>query len=111
LLGLFVQGAAYAAAAPQAAMAASIDCAQTASHDAGQDDARNPSGTRGPCKNMTLGCLVVMGCIAPLVLPEPSAAEPDLPVPAAPYAAAWTDTLKGQLIRPEFPPPQIISAA
>ena len=110
LLSLFVQGVAYAAAAPQAAKITSIDCAQMASHDAGLDDARNASGIRGPCKNMTLGCLVAMGCIAPLVLPEPSAAEPVLPVPVAPYAAAWADTLKGHLIGPEFPPPQIISA-
>ncbi len=111
LLSLFVQGAAYAAAAPQAGMTASTDCAEMVSHDAGQSDARNASDTRNPCENMTLGCLVAMGCIAPLVLSEPSATDPVLPLPGAPFAAALADTLKGQLIRPEFPPPQIVLAA
>lgn len=110
-LSLFVQGAAYAAAAPQAGMTNSIDCAEMAVHDAGQADARNASDTRNPCKNMTLGCLVAMGCIAPLVMFEPSASDPVLPLPAATYAAAVANRLTDQPVPPEFPPPQIVLTA
>ena len=66
LLSLFVQGAAYAAAVPQAEMIQTIDCAEMASHDTSQPEARNAQDTGKLCDNMTLACLVEMGCIAPL---------------------------------------------
>lgn len=111
LVSLFVQGSAYAAAMPQAQMTQTTDCTEMAQHDAEQSDAGNASDTGSPCDNMTLGCLVVMGCISPLVFSEPSAADPASPIQGARFAAALADKLTGKLIRPEFPPPQTILAA
>ena len=107
LLSLFVQGAAYAAAMPQDEMIQTVNCEEMASHDASQTDARKAVDTGNPCKNMTLGCLVSMGCIAPLFVSVDSAITLAPPVPAAIFAAALTDKLHGKLTRPESPPPQM----
>jgi len=111
LLSLFVQGAAYAAAMPQSEMAQAIDCSEMASHDAVQPDARKGPDKEKPCKNMTLGCLVAMGCISPLSVSGVSAITLAPPVPAAIFTAALTDKLHGKLTRPESPPPQMMHLA
>jgi len=111
LFSLFVQGAAYAAAMPQGEMIRTMDCAEMASHDANQMDARKAADTDNPCKNMTLGCLVAMGCIAPLSLSGVSMIVLDSPVPASTFSAAVADELHGKLTRPEFPPPQTMLSA
>lgn len=111
LVSLFVQGSAYAAAMPQAQMTEATDCTEMTQHDAEQSGIRNASDTGNPCDNMTLSCLVAMGCIAPLVLFEPSAADPASPIQGATFADTLTDKLTGKLIQPEFPPPQTVFAA
>lgn len=108
LLSLFVQGAAYAAAMPQSEMTMAIDCAEMAPDDAGQPDARKTQDSGNPCKNTTLGCLVAMGCIAPLSLSGPSAIILDSPVPASTFSAALVDKLKDHFSRPDLQPPQMI---
>ena len=111
LLSLFVQGAAYAAATPQSETAQAMDCAEMASHDAGQPDARIANDKESPCKNMTLGCLVAMGCIAPLSLSGVSSTTLALPIPAVTFSAAVADELHGKLTLPESPPPQMMHLA
>lgn len=111
LLSLFVQGAAYAAAMPQGKMTQAMDCAEMVSHDTGQTDIRKATDTGKPCENMTLGCLVAMGCIAPLSLSGVSAIIVDSPVPASTFSAALADELHGKLTRPESPPPQMMLSA
>ena len=111
LISLFVQGAAYAAAMPRGEMTQTMDCAEMASHDASQPDARKAQDSGNPCKNMTLGCLVAMGCIAPLSLSGTSVITLAPPVPAATFTAALTETLDGKLTRPESPPPQMMFLA
>jgi len=111
LLSLFVQGAAYAAAMPQDEMVQVIDCAEMVSHDAVQPDVRKDHDKEEPCKNMTLGCLVAMGCIAPLSLSGISAITLAPPLPSATFTAALTETLDGKLTRPESPPPQMMPSA
>jgi len=111
LLSLFVQGAAYAAAVPQAEMIQAIDCAEMASHDTSQPEARNAQDTGKPCDNMSLGCLVEMGCISPLSLSGVSAINLAPPVAVATFLAAFTDRLHGELTPPESPPPQMMRSA
>ena len=111
LLSLFVQGAAYAAAMPRGEMIQTMDCAEMASHDASQPDARKAQDTGKPCDDMTLGCLVAMGCIAPLSLSGVSAINLASPVPASTFSATLADKLYGKLTRPESPPPQMMLSA
>ena len=108
LFSLFVQGAAYAAAMPQDEMTQTMDCAEMASHDASQPDARKGHDNENPCKNMTLGCLVAMGCIAPLSFSGVSAITLAPPIPTATFTATLTAKLHGKLTLPESPPPQMM---
>ncbi len=104
VFSLFVQGAAYAAAMPQGAMAADSDCAGMAAR------AESPRDAGNCCDDMALDCLVSMGCIAPLAMPEPGAANPVSLVDASTYTVLITSRLDGKPIPPEFPPPQSIFA-
>jgi len=111
LLSLFVQGSAYAAAMPQGEMTRIMDCAEMVSYDADQIDARKAADTGNPCKKMTLGCLVAMGCLAPLSLSGISAVNISSPVPASTFSATSADKLHGKVTRPESPPPQTMLSA
>lgn len=96
---------------PQTQMTEAADCTEMAEHGAQQSDVRGASDTGNPCENMTLGCIVAMGCIAPLVLSEPFAGDPAVAIKGATFAAALAKKLRGPPIEPEFPPPQTIRAA
>lgn len=107
LLSLSVQGAAYAAAMPQGEMIQTMDCAEMASHDADGADSRKAQDTEKPCDNMTLGCLVAMGCIAPLSLSGISDIDLGSHGLVSVYTVALADKLDGKPTRPESPPPQM----
>ena len=106
-LGLFVQVAAHAAALPQIDAHDMSDCAVSAQsaqdRDVSQDQAPDRSG---PCKNMTLGCLVAMNCLSPMALAG-SGSEMVAPVVVgAPYVPAIASRLGSHPAPPESPPPQ-----
>lgn len=107
-LGLFVQVAAHAAALPQANTHDMSDCfvtAQGTQDRAGSQDKAPHHG--GPCKNMTLGCLVAMNCLSPLALAD-SGSEMVAPVVVGtPYLAAIASRLGSHPAPPESPPPQV----
>src|SRR3546814_20901427 len=68
-LALFVQSAAQAASAPPETREA-IHCSE-------MDDgmATERSSDKKPCDRMTLGCLVAMGCIALMAMPDTAPGE------------------------------------
>ena len=106
LLGLFVQGAAQAAAVPQLPPAEMTDCAEMAQDMTGDMASKKQSDESKPCDDMSLGCLVAMGCLAPIALPGPFVADPAPPIAGATFTPGHTDGLEGRLMRPESPPPQ-----
>lgn len=108
LLGLFVQGAAQAAAVPQMPPAEMPDCAEMAPDRAGQMASKKQSDQSKPCDDMSLGCLVAMGCLAPIALPGPFVADPPPPIGGATFTPGHTNGLEGRLMRPESPPPQTL---
>lgn len=107
--GLFVQVAAHAAAVPQIPVA-EMDCAEMHQSAPGQmsmqDQAPDDSG---PCKTMSLDCLVAMNCIPPMFLSDPAngavAPQPYRPL----YQVPGKDWLPGSSSAPEPPPPETIS--
>ena len=106
--GLFVQVAAHAAAVPQHEAVEGADCAEMAQampeHNMrGQEE---PSDSQGPCRDMTLECLVALNCLPPLALTDTGVA-PAAPLPVVlSYRPASTVRLQGEPMRPESPPPQ-----
>lgn len=106
-LGLFVQVAAHAAAVPQVGVHDMSDCAgmartthqHTGSHDQSPDRS-------GPCKNMTLGCLVAMNCLPTMALSNTGQVASTPIAVGITYLPALADRLNGRLMRPESPPPQ-----
>ena len=111
-LGLFVQVAAHAAAVPQVDAHSMSDCAgmaQSAQDQAGSHD--EAPDRSGPCKNMTLGCLVAMNCLPTLALGNTGQAAGVLIAADITYIPTLADRLNGRLMRPESPPPQAILTA
>ncbi|MBU2587814.1 MAG: hypothetical protein KJ872_06830 [Alphaproteobacteria bacterium] len=107
IVSLFVQSTAYAAAPSQSVMVAGANCAEMMAHAASPSDAMDPSDTPNCCADMALGCLGMVGCVAPLAMTGP--AQPvSTPAPITPaiYAALIASSLYGAPIPPEFPPPQ-----
>ena len=105
---LLVQGAAYASARPAEPPAKvsgpRSDCEEMSDHHE-----MAPAGEqkgKGACPDMRLGCLVAMGCLAPLIaiddLPTIAAAGPAESL-YAPLQAVAVLSLSGG---PEPPPPQ-----
>lgn len=107
--GLFVQVAAHAAAAPEIPMA-KMDCAEMHQSAPGQmsmqDQAPDDSG---PCKTMSLDCLVTMNCIPPLFLLDMASGAAALQPYRPLYQAPDKDWLPGSASAPEPPPPETIS--
>lgn len=105
-LALFVQSAAQAAAAPPMETTQSVDCSEM---DDGMAEtmAAERSSDKKPCDRMTLGCLVAMGCLAPVAVPDATPADFAVsPSPHAPYIAGSSAGLHSRPIPPESPPPQ-----
>ena len=106
-LGLFVQSAAQASASPSIDSVAAGPYAEMG--DGMADMAADQSSDEKPCKRMTLNCLIVMGCLAPLVIPDADIAQRTvLPAPRGAYLAGDLAGLRGKLLAPESPPPQAI---
>lgn len=106
-LGLFVQVSAHAAAVPRADAYDMSDCAgmvQNAQNQAGPHD--QAPDRSGPCKNMTLGCLVAMNCLPTLALGNTGQVASAPVVVGITYLPALAGRLDGLLMRPESPPPQ-----
>lgn len=105
-LALFVQSAAQAAAPPPMETTQSVDCSEM---DDGMAEtmAAERSSDKKPCDRMTLGCLVAMGCLAPVAVPDATPADFAVsPSPHAPYIAGSSAGLHSRPIPPESPPPQ-----
>ena len=107
--GLFVQVAAHAAAVPQIQMA-EMDCAEMHQSASGQmsmqDQAPDDSG---PCKTMSLDCLIAMNCIPPMFFSNIAAGTVALQPYRPLFQAPGKDGLPGSSSAPEPPPPEIIS--
>ncbi|WP_454890441.1 hypothetical protein [Sphingopyxis chilensis] len=100
-LALFVQSAAQAASAPPETREA-IHCSE-------MDDgmATERSSDKKPCDRMTLGCLVAMGCIALMAMPDTAPGEfAVLPFLHAPSVEGNSAGLHNKPAPPESPPPQ-----
>lgn len=108
LLGLFVQGAAQASAMPQMPPAEMTDCAEMARDMPRQISSEKQSDQDGPCGDMSLDCLVAMGCLAPIALPGAFVANPAPPIGGAAFTPGRQGRLEGRPMRPESPPPQTL---
>ncbi len=110
-LGLFVQVAAQAAV-PQIEVAGTSDCAEmvqsTPEHTMpGQVMAdKDNADQHGPCREMTLDCLVAMNCLPPLALTGAGLAQTEPLFVAPQYLSASASRLESQPLPPESPPPQ-----
>jgi len=101
-VGLFVQGAAHAAAPPAAPERPSPDCAEMmSSNPAPTDDDRD-----GCCEDMQLGCLVGMNCIAPLFAPADHADDLAIELGEQSYSVTAVGPPVAFVPGPEPPPPQ-----
>lgn len=109
--GLFVQVAAQAAV-PQIEVAGTTDCAEMVqgmpNHPMpGQVIAdKDKVDQHGPCREMTLDCLVAMNCLPPLALTAAGLAQTELLFVAPQYLSASASRLESQPLPPELPPPQ-----
>lgn len=107
--GLFVQVAAHAAAVPQIPVA-EMDCAEMHQLSTGQMNMQDQApDDSGPCKDMSLDCLVAMNCIPPMLLSDTAAGAVALQPYRPLYQALAKDWLPGSSSAPEPPPPQTIS--
>lgn len=106
-LALFVQVAAHAAALPQADVHDMSDCMVSAQGGQDRADPQDQAPDRnGPCKNMTLGCLVAMNCLSPMALAG-SGTEMVAPViVGALFVSAIANRLGSHPAPPDSPPPQ-----
>lgn len=105
-LALFVQSAAQAAAPPPLETTQSVDCSEM---DDGMAEsmATERSSDKKPCDRMTLGCLLAMGCIAPMAIPDAaSGGATVLLLQHAPHIAGTSAGLHSRPLPPESPPPQ-----
>lgn len=105
-LGLFVQSAAQAAAAPTVEAVEIVHCSEMSGvmMENMTDEDRSQEL---PCDQMTLDCLIAMGCLAPVAVPD--AGNAILTAPRADrdtYLAGDMTGLKGRFLAPESPPPQ-----
>jgi len=101
-VGLFVQGAAHAAAQPAAPERPSPDCAEMMSgNPAPADDDRD-----GCCGDMQLGCLVSMNCIAPLFASADDANGLAIQFGETSYSVIAVAPTIAFVPGPEPPPPQ-----
>lgn len=106
-LGLFVQSAAQAAVAPPMETTQAVDCSEMGDGMA-QSMATERTSDEQPCDGMTLDCLIAMGCLAPIAMPDADIADlPVLTVPRSAYLPGNLSGLKGRLLTPESPPPQV----
>ncbi|MFW2448482.1 MAG: hypothetical protein ACN4E6_14265 [Qipengyuania pacifica] len=109
--GLFVQVAAQAAV-PQIEVAGTTDCAEMVqgmpNHPMpGQVIAdKDKVDQHGPCREMTLDCLVAMNCLPPLALTAAGLAQTESLFVAPQYLSASASRLESQPLPPESPPPQ-----
>ena len=100
------------AAVPQIEVAGTTDCAEMVqgmpNHTmpeqvmADKDDADQ----HGPCREMTLDCLVAMNCLPPLALTAAGLAQTESLFVAPQYLSASASRLESQPLPPESPPPQ-----
>lgn len=100
------------AAVPQIEVAGTTDCAEMVqgmpNHTmpeqvmADKDDADQ----HGPCREMTLDCLVAMNCLSPLALTGAGLAQTEPFFVAPQYLSASASRLESQPLPPESPPPQ-----
>jgi hypothetical protein len=105
-LGLFVQSAAQAAAAPAVEVADIVPCSEMSSAMMEKMADEGPSEER-PCDQMTLDCLIAMGCLAPIAMPRADSAElAVLRTARSTFRPSDLAGLKGRLLTPESPPPQ-----
>ena len=114
--GLFLQVAAQAAV-PQSELARSADCAEMAQNMAEQAMPEHTMSEQmmaetdttdqhGPCREMTLDCLVAMNCLPPLALTAAGLAQTEPLFVAPQYLSASASRLESQPLPPESPPPQ-----
>lgn len=92
--------------APPMEIGGSVDCSEMDDGMA-MSMAAEGSSDQKPCERMTLGCLVAMGCVAPMAVPD--AAPVKLAVslfPRAPFLAGSSAGLHSRPLPPESPPPQ-----
>lgn len=101
LFGLFMQTATYAAAPVAPVMASQMDW-----HCMEMMDKQPPAGK--PCKGLTLDCIAVMGCVAPVALPGMASptAMPQFTLPMAFWPVSAV--LIGSDLAPELHPPSIL---
>lgn len=105
--GLFVQGAAGAAAMPQTGSMQMVDCEQMTQQKMSGTMAKisSSSDEEKPCKSIQLSCLLAMNCLPPLLLSEPLGSGERLPATGSLYAQSVANALLGHLTHPEPPPP------
>ncbi|MFW2445793.1 MAG: hypothetical protein ACN4E6_00575 [Qipengyuania pacifica] len=105
-LGLFVQSAAQAAAVPQLETAGTVHCSEMGDMAMEGVTGVDPSEEL-PCDQMTLDCVIAMGCLAPANIPDTNyKSMAPLRADREAYLAGDLRGLKGRLLTPESPPPQ-----
>lgn len=108
-LGLFVQVAAQASAMPVSPSENSADCAEMAqSMPEHMDVDRDGSDQTGPCRDMSLDCLVAMNCLSPLMLTGADMGALHSPIITSSYLSSLADRLQNMPMPPESPPPQFL---
>lgn len=108
-MGLFVQVAAQASAMPMLESPSMSDCAQMAqSIPADMSADRDTPDQTGPCRDMSLECLVAMNCLSPLMLADAGVTALHSPILQSPYLSSLADRLLSMPMPPESPPPQPI---
>ena len=101
-VGLFIQGAAHAAAQPTAPERPSSHCTEMMpSNPAPADD-----DSDGCCGDMQLACLVGMNCIVPLFAPADDADESAIRLSEKSYSVTAVGPAIAFVPGPEPPPPQ-----
>lgn len=98
--GLFVQTAAHASALPQEPRMVERNCNDMVMKTT--DD----EGSESPCADVRLDCLVALGCIPPLVMPQDLAAVQVRLVVLGQFNDLAFFELTGTGAGPEPPPPQ-----
>ncbi|MXO60952.1 hypothetical protein GRI89_15520 [Altererythrobacter salegens] len=107
-LGLLVQVAAHAAAVPVIESSQTMDCDEMQHSKISGPVSEGMSGeSREPCKEMTLGCLVAMNCVSPLFATDDTSGGFKPYIDRQSFLAPIANTLHGQPLAPEAPPPRL----